>query len=294
MDRDKRILILLIAAGLLIPAALTGLMILDGGDAIDITFQSILLFTLFPIIALSAYMWLTGKGAMFIAGYNTSPRHVREQYDTERLAKFVGKLVFFSVILMLLAMESIFLLTEAWPFWVLLSAGMAIIIGGIVYMNTGGRFLKEGATDPKLLRTEEDKKRERQTLYALLVLGAIITAVIVIVLVLVAPAGGVDASLQDDGLKVDAPMVNKLIPYDQIDSVELRDDLDIGRRVGGFGGTNIRSGNFNNDEFGRYVLASYNDVPLHIVVRHSGGILAFNLSTVEDTQAMFEDLKARL
>ena len=165
------------------------------------------------------------------------------------------------------------------PF-VLIPISLAIIIGGIVYMNTGGRFLKEGATDPKLLRTEEDKKRERQTLYALLVLGAIITAVIVIVLVLVAPAGGVDASLQDDGLKVDAPMVNKLIPYDQIDSVELRDDLDIGRRVGGFGGTNIRSGNFNNDEFGRYVLASYNDVPLHIVVRHSGGILAFNLSTV--------------
>ena len=268
-------------------------MILDGGDAIDITFQSILLFTLFPIIALSAYMWLTGKGAMFIAGYNTSPRHVREQYDTERLAKFVGKLVFFSVILMLLAMESIFLLTEAWPFWVLLSAGMAIIIGGIVYMNTGGRFLKEGATDPKLLRTEEDKKRERQTLYALLVLGAIITAVIVIVLVLVAPAGGwtPPPGRWPQGRCPDGEQAHTVR---SIDSVELRDDLDIGRRVGGFGGTNIRSGNFNNDEFGRYVLASYNDVPLHIVVRHSGGILAFNLSTVEDTQAMFEDLKARL
>ncbi len=278
----------------MVPTALTALLLASSVDIIDVVVHAILLFSMVPIIGLSAYMWATGKGASLIAGYNTSPRAVQEQYDSEKMARFVGKLVFFSMIPMLLALESIFILNYSWPFWVLLAASMAIIVAGIVYMNTGGRFLKEGAMDPKLLITEEDKKSNRQMTYGLLAITGIVTVVIVIILLLVAPAGSVTASLEEEDLKVEAPMVNDLILYEDIASIELRDDLDTGRRVGGFGGENVRSGNFQNEEYGRYVLASYNAVPLHIVVHHSGGVLAFNLETEESTRQMFDQLQAKL
>jgi hypothetical protein len=294
MERDTKILLLAVGISLMVPTALTALLLASSVDIIDVVVHAILLFSMVPIIGLSAYMWATGKGASLIAGYNTSPRAVQEQYDSEKMARFVGKLVFFSMIPMLLALESIFILNYSWPFWVLLAASMAIIVVGIVYMNTGGRFLKEGAMDPKLLITEEDKKSNRQMTYGLLAITGIVTVVIVIILLLVAPAGSVTASLEEEGLKVEAPMVNDLILYEDIASIELRDDLDTGRRVGGFGGENVRSGNFQNEEFGRYVLASYNAVPLHIVVHHSGGVLAFNLETEESTRQMFDQLQAKL
>ncbi len=294
MERDTKILLLAVGISLMVPTALTALLLASSIDIIDVVVHAILLFSMVPIIGLSAYMWATGKGASLIAGYNTSPRAVQEQYDSEKMARFVGKLVFFSMIPMLLALESIFILNYSWPFWVLLAASMAIIVAGIVYMNTGGRFLKEGAMDPKLLITEEDKKSNRQMTYGLLAITGIVTVVIVIILLLVAPAGSVTASLEEEGLKVEAPMVNDLILYEDIASIELRDDLDTGRRVGGFGGENVRSGNFQNEEFGRYVLASYNAVPLHIVVHHSGGVLAFNLETEESTRQMFDQLQAKL
>lgn len=294
MGGDTKILLLAVGISLMVPTALTALLLASSVDIIDVVVHAILLFSMVPIIGLSAYMWATGKGASLIAGYNTSPRAVQEQYDSEKMARFVGKLVFFSMIPMLLALESIFILNYSWPFWVLLAASMAIIVVGIVYMNTGGRFLKEGAMDPKLLITEEDKKSNRQMTYGLLAITGIVTVVIVIILLLVAPAGSVTASLEEEDLKVEAPMVNDLILYEDIASIELRDDLNTGRRVGGFGGENVRSGNFQNEEFGRYVLASYNAVPLHIVVHHSGGVLAFNLETEESTRQMFDQLQAKL
>lgn len=284
MERDTKVLVLALAVGLLLPTAPIALMVATGSDAIDIIIQAVLLFSLLPLLGVSIYMWATGKGASLIAGYNTSPRAVREQYDTDKLARFVGKLMFFIMVPMTLAMESIFLLDFEWPFFTLLAISLAIIVVGLVYMNTGGRFLKEGAVDPKLLITEEDKKKNRQMLYGLLALMIIIGVALAIIFLFVVPGGDVTAELLDEGLKVDAPMVSELIPYEDIESIELREDLETGRRVAGFAGDNIRSGNYRNEEFGRYTLASYNAVPMYIVVYHSGEVLAFNLETVESTQ----------
>ena len=291
MERDTKVLVLALAVGLLLPTAPIALMVATGSDAIDIIIQAVLLFSLLPLLGVSIYMWATGKGASLIAGYNTSPRAVREQYDTDKLARFVGKLMFFIMVPMTLAMESIFLLDFEWPFFTLLAISLAIIVVGLVYMNTGGRFLKEGAVDPKLLITEEDKKKNRQMLYGLLALMIIIGVALAIIFLFVVPGGDVTAELLDEGLKVDAPMVSELIPYEDIESIELREDLETGRRVAGFAGDNIRSGNYRNEEFGRYTLASYNAVPMYIVVYHSGEVLAFNLETVESTKEVYDQLR---
>jgi hypothetical protein len=44
--------------------------------------QVLLLSIIVPLIALSAYTWATGRGAMLIAGFNTAPKAVKDLYDS--------------------------------------------------------------------------------------------------------------------------------------------------------------------------------------------------------------------
>ena len=94
------------------------------------------------LLALGLYL-LQGKGAMLIAGYNTMPEEEKEKYDEVALCKATGKLVLgltFTIALIslgdLLQMDGLIL------------AGVVLmvimIVFGLIYMNTGDRFKKDG------------------------------------------------------------------------------------------------------------------------------------------------------
>ena len=120
-------------------------------------------------------------------------------------------------------------------------------------------------------------------------------AVVIAVVALTMTGGHVDVSMDEDGVEVDATMMHEDIPYSDISHIELRDDLDYGVRVGGFGGLDISSGNFRNDEFGSYRLAVHNDVHSFIVVhRVDGSVVVFNLENEESTESFFEKLSDRM
>lgn len=295
MDRAAKLLTILVAISIIVPPVFLWYLWNDGAEPVDLVIQGLFLCSLLPLVFVGAYMWATGKGASLISGYNTAPRALQKMYDPQALARFVGMLLTVSLPLMLAALESIFLADNMLLFWALLAASIAVLIGGIVYANTGGRFLKEGVSKEDLAKaTAEAKKGNRDILLALGVISGIMITFVVIILVLVAPAGSVNAALEDDGLQIEAPAANRDIAYGDITDVELRQSFDPGRRVGGFGGSEVSSGNFRNEEFGRYVLAQYNDIPEHIVVHHSGGVLVFNLDSSERTIQFCEDLRSRL
>ena len=95
----------------------------------------ILLFVLLGII------FSRGKGAFLIAGYNTSSKEEKSKYDEKALCKAVGKMMFamagcWCVVAVGSVMES----------WIVYGIGiglfLAVIIGGIIYLNTGNRFKK--------------------------------------------------------------------------------------------------------------------------------------------------------
>lgn len=123
----------------------------------------------------------------------------------------------------------------------------------------------------------------------------VVVAVVIAVVALTMTGGHIDVSMDEDGLEVDATMMHEDIPYSDISHIELRDDLDYGVRVGGFGGSDISSGNFRNDEFGNYRLAVHNDVHSFIVVhRVDGSVVVFNLENEESTESFFEKLSDRM
>lgn len=94
------------------------------------------------VLALLGLYMMQGKGAFLIAGYNTMPKEEKAKYDGPAMARFVGKLLMalaFSMLFWLAGM----ILEKSWMFYI----GVAMFLGflgfALIYMNTGGRFLKD-------------------------------------------------------------------------------------------------------------------------------------------------------
>ena len=86
-------------------------------------------------------LFLQGKGAMFISGYNTMSESERNAIDEKRLCRFMGKFM--------LALAGLWLaitILEACQLkrWLWIGVGMFIVvtIGAVIYANTGNRFRK--------------------------------------------------------------------------------------------------------------------------------------------------------
>lgn len=103
------------------------------------------------LVLLGLYM-LQGKGMFLIAGYNTMPREEQEKYDSPAMARFIGKL------LLALALWIVGIWSGAnWMFYVGVGLFLVCIGAALIYMNTGGRFLKQppAKEDKKTSKDEE-------------------------------------------------------------------------------------------------------------------------------------------
>lgn len=92
------------------------------------------------LLSLGLYL-LQGKGAMLIAGYNTLPEKEKEKYDVVALCKATGKFVIALTFTIALIIAGDLLEMNG-----LIIAGavlmVAMIIIGLIYMNTGNRYKK--------------------------------------------------------------------------------------------------------------------------------------------------------
>ncbi|MBO1002856.1 DUF3784 domain-containing protein [Pseudogracilibacillus auburnensis] len=98
----------------------------------------VFIMILFAVIGL---IFINGKGASLIAGYNSMSEAEKEKYDEVALAKFMGKMMFaliFSMIFWLLST----LLSMDWLLYVGIILFVGIVLFIVVYANTGERFKK--------------------------------------------------------------------------------------------------------------------------------------------------------
>lgn len=92
------------------------------------------------LMLLGLYM-LQGKGAFLIAGYNTMPKEQQAKYDGPAMARFIGKLLLALASCMIVWLVGL-LIGESWVFYIGLALFLGFIGAALLYMNTGGRFLK--------------------------------------------------------------------------------------------------------------------------------------------------------
>lgn len=106
----------------------------------DITGLAITIFIGLLIIVISIVLH-TGRGSFLIAGYNTLSREEKEKYDSRKLSRFIGKILFpiglFAPILAVGGIYEIGWLPALYTFGVI-----ALSVFAVIYCNTGNRFKK--------------------------------------------------------------------------------------------------------------------------------------------------------
>jgi len=86
-------------------------------------------------------VFLLGKGAGLISGYNTMSEYERSRYDEKALCRFMGKFMFALAICWLPILLS-GIVGKMALLWIGLALFIIVIIIGVVYLNTGNRFKK--------------------------------------------------------------------------------------------------------------------------------------------------------
>ena len=98
-----------------------------------VSLSGMLLFFILSIV------FLQGKGAILIAGYNTMSAEEKAKYDEVALCKATGKMMLGITFSMTLIFMGEFFQLE-WLLIAGISLMIAIIIGGVIYMYTGNRY----------------------------------------------------------------------------------------------------------------------------------------------------------
>ena len=132
---------------------------------------------------------------------------------------------------------------------------------------------------------------ENETLILTMVLAPVLVCLLCTVLIFVKRK--TVANITESGIDVSGPMMDITVPFNEITSMDLRDEMNYGVRTWGYGGIRYAGGTFHNKEFGSYKISVDNKVKKFIVIRHAKGILVFNVDTPEATMMMYEGIRKR-
>lgn len=122
----------------------------------------------------------------------------------------------------------------------------------------------------------------------------IITIILIaIILLLLLIPKNVKVSFEDTDFRVSASTYKSTIEYSKITEVKLLDEFEIGTRVFGFGGIVNDIGDYRNN-VGKYRLYIHSEIEKYISVNTEDGLVVFNLSSVEKTEEVYNELLSKL
>ena len=127
------------------------------------------------------------------------------------------------------------------------------------------------------------------------IFSAIFFVALAAFLVFILFTGDIECRLDATELTVEASFEKDLsLPYDRIDSIELRETGVDGYRVIGFASPKLLMGTFQNEEFGSYTRYTYTGDGPAIVIASQGKTLVIGLKEPADTQALFQALSEKV
>lgn len=123
----------------------------------------------------------------------------------------------------------------------------------------------------------------------------IVLPIVLVFMAVLMFVGDVNVELGAESFTVSASFSETLtILYENIDSVEYREEFSIGQREMGFGSPTLSTGTFRNQEFGRYTLYAYTGGGGGVVLHKGEDILVIVLKTPEETKALYDALSAKI
>lgn len=132
-----------------------------------------------------------------------------------------------------------------------------------------------------------DKKQDKVALW----IARIAVPLILVFVVVVMFVGDVSVTFETEKFVVKASFSETLnIPYENIDSVEFREEFAAGSRYMGFGSPTISTGIFQNEEFGQYTLYAYTNGEGCVVLRQDDNVLVIVGKTLDETKNIYDSL----
>ena len=136
-----------------------------------------------------------------------------------------------------------------------------------------------------------DKKQDKVALW----ITAIAVPLILVFVAVVMFVGDVSVTFEAEKMVVEASFSETLnIPYENIDSVEFREEFAAGSRYMGFGSPTLSTGIFQNEEFGRYTLYAYTRGEGCVILRQDDNILVIVGKTLEETKTIYDTLMEKI
>ncbi len=246
----------------------------------------IIIFAIATIFLVLSIVFLNGKGAFLISGYNTATPAQKQQYNLKRLTRVMG--VGTGVLSLLLFVYALPLPT--WGYVILGVIFLADVICIIVLSNTYAKT-KPHEQAPPPPQSSNQKKRSRAVLiFAVVFIVAIATFVGFMLF-----TGDIGAEITNDEIILSATFwVNYTIRTSEIHSVTYSETLNVGRRTSGVGSFVHYGGNFHNDEFGNYILYAYAAADSSVIIETDSGIVVVGLKTDAETRAFLQNIEALL
>ena len=194
--------------------------------------------------------------------------------------RFAGKIWFVGGVAVMLTA----LLPAKWMVAVMLLAILLLVFAPMVYSYSIYMRHKREGLDYSVPAATKGQKGAKWVSMILVV--AILAGVMVLMF-----TGNITYICTDTALQIEATYhENSVVSYDQIDSIELRKEFDVGVRYMGFSSARLSMGLFQNDEFEMYTIYSYNSCESMILIRSDGKVLAINCKTAQETEELYKTL----
>lgn len=143
--------------------------------------------------------------------------------------------------------------------------------------------------------TESEVNRKLKQHPVILGVTMVLVTAILVGVGIIMFTGNIDYTLTDTALTIEADYhADSTVPYDRIDSIELRESAPVGTREWGFASARLMMGFFDNEEFGGHTRYSYVGTDACIVLHCGEDVLILNAKTEEATQALYEELLEKL
>lgn len=122
----------------------------------------------------------------------------------------------------------------------------------------------------------------------------LVTAILIFVGILMF-TGDISYTCTDTALLIDADFhADSTVPYEKIDSLELRETAPAGTREWGFASARLMMGFFRNEEFGSHARYTYTGCDCYILLTSGDEILILSDRDEESTRALYEALMAHI
>ena len=236
-------------------------------------------------------------GVVFIALGNYMPKTTRNRHmgiklhwtmgndeNWQKTHRLGGRLQVVSGVLMLIsALFSVEVSIGVLVVALVLSVGVPTIYSYMLYRKHKAQGIEY---EPVF-----DKKQDKVALW----ITAIAVPLILIFVAVVMFVGDVSVTFEEERIVVEASFSETLnIPYENIDSVEFREEFAAGSRYMGFGSPTLSTGIFQNEEFGRYTLYAYTRGEGCVILRQGDNVLVIVGKTLEETKAIYDTLTEKI